>query len=155
MRRVANRLCGSGSTLAVMPEVFANMGREFDELLNEFWPGPRADKAAVFHGAAEIWEDESALHLEFDVPGVKSTDVQVQVHDNHLILSLERKPVEGRQPTASSRRYGRVERRWRLSDGLQTEGVNAELNDGVLHITLPKRPEAQPRTVPVSSRSES
>lgn len=156
MRRVANRLCGSGGgTLAVMPEVFVNLGREFDELWNEFWPGSREGKAAPFDGAAEVWEDEAAFHLEFDVPGVKQSDVQVQVHDNYLILSVERKPNESRQPSASSRRYGRFERRWRLSDGLQIDGVSADLADGVLHVTLPKRPEVQPRTVPISSRSES
>ena len=64
-----------------------------------------------------------------------------------LFIKGERKPEEGRRYLYNGRPYGRFERVVTLPEAVTTDGVQAELKDGVLRIELPKSPEARPRKI--------
>jgi HSP20 family protein len=95
-----------------------------------------------------MWEDEHAITVEVDAPGVKAEDVEVSVHDGELIVRGERK-CERTGGGCDARSYGRFEQRLTLPAAVEADKVEAKLSNGVLTITLPKSEEAKPRRIAV------
>lgn len=98
-----------------------------------------------------VWQDDENFFVEADLPGVSESDVGVTVHLGQLFIRGERKAPEGRKHLFNSRGFGRFERTITLPEDVRSDAVNAELVDGVLKVTLPKRPEAQPKRIAVHS----
>ena len=124
--------------------------------------GDRAIKVLVFQGAGDnadgsgwwapwaCWEDDGHLHLELELPGVAKDDLELVTHQGKLLVKCQRKaPEEGKQFRFNTRRYGEFERVISLPDTIDTDAIQAELRDGVLHVTLNKRAEAQPKRINV------
>lgn len=98
-----------------------------------------------------VWQDEDAVHVEFELPGVAEGDIDVTVHQGTVSIRGERKPAEGRKYFYNTRSYGRFERALRLPVGIDTENVQAKLTNGVLHLTFPKKAEAKPKKITLQS----
>jgi HSP20 family protein len=102
----------------------------------------------------DIAEDEHALWLWADMPGVTPDQVEVELHDNVLRLegrvSLE--GYEGLVPVHIEYNVGNYLRRFTLSNSRQfdREQIGARLTNGVLEVKLPKVEAAKPRKIPVS-----
>jgi len=107
---------------------------------NPAWAGP----------PLSMWEDEDRFQIEVELPGFTEQDVDITVHNGKLSLRGERKPQEGRRYLYNSRAFGRFERVIGLPETVGSESVQAELRDGVLHISMPKSPEAKPRKISVN-----
>lgn len=120
---------------------------EFDNLLNHFF---RPEEAAMWRAPASIWEADNAYHIELDAPGVKKEDVELTFDKGALQVTLERKAPEGdRTNWHNERGYGRITRSVSLPDTVDPESIAAELADGVLHVTVTKLPEAQPKKIEI------
>jgi HSP20 family protein len=98
-----------------------------------------------------LWEDDEAVYIELDAPGVKDSDIEVEVHQNRLNVRVERKAPEGRSFAFNNRAFGKFERSVGLPPNLDSEAVHARLADGVLSIRLNKRAEAKPRRVAIET----
>jgi HSP20 family protein len=98
-----------------------------------------------------LLQDEDHLYVEADLPGMADEDVEVTVHRGVLFIRGERKPEQGRQYLYNGRTSGRFERAITLPDEVDTEAVQAELNQGVLRVAMPKRPETKPRKITLKS----
>jgi HSP20 family protein len=111
-----------------------------------------SEQAQRFTPPVDIYEDEQSIALTLEVPGVREADIKIQLEGVNLEVSGERKLAEG-QKRESFRRmervYGSFRRLFRLPTTVSTEQVAASYADGVLTIRLNKRPESQPRTIPV------
>jgi HSP20 family protein len=90
-----------------------------------------------------MWEDENQVHIEVDLPGVELKDLEVSIHDDVLTIKAERRVEENRKFRSNGRRFGRFERSLQLPESIDAGAVDAQLANGVLHLTLPKRPEAR------------
>jgi HSP20 family protein len=128
-----------------LTEPFRDMDRLFDQLFKPFngstgWAAPMA-----------VWEDESQVYVEAEVPGVSQDAIDVTVHNGQLHISCERRAPEGRQFAYNERQYGRFERRLSLPDTVDTDSIKAEMRDGILSVTLAKTPQAQPRKIAIQS----
>jgi HSP20 family protein len=111
------------------------------------WPSARA-----FAPDFEVRETKDAYVFRADVPGVAQGDVDIQLTGNVLAISGERKAEavrEGERYFAIERGYGRFSRSFALPEGTDGEHVTADLKDGVLTVTVPKKPEVQPRRISV------
>jgi HSP20 family protein len=100
----------------------------------------------------DIYEDEKAIYVKADLPGVVPDDIDIEVKDNVLRLRGERKREEEESKDGYrrvERRYGAFHRSITLPDTVDTAGIDASYKDGVLTLTLPKRPESQPREIKV------
>jgi HSP20 family protein len=98
-----------------------------------------------------LWQDEDHLYVEADLPGMADEDVEVTVHRGVLTIRGERKPEPDRQYLYNGRTWGRFERAITLPDEVDTEAVQAELTQGVLRVSMPKRPETKPRKIMLKS----
>jgi HSP20 family protein len=100
--------------------------------------------------AFEVKETNDAFVFRADVPGLKEDDLEISVTGNRLTISGKREDErkdENDRYFAYERSYGSFTRTFTLPEGVDTEHVNAELKDGVLGLTLPKRPEVQPKKI--------
>lgn len=108
-----------------------------------------------FAPAFEVKETKEGFLFKADVPGIKEKDLEITMTGNRLTISGKRE-AEKEENTdtyyACERSYGGFTRAFTLPEG--TDGGNhirAELNDGVLTLLLPKRPELQPRRIEVKA----
>ncbi len=118
--------------------------------------GPR-DGAAVrpvkVTPAVDVYEDKQGITLWADLPGVSKDKLEINVHDGNLSIEAEAvvatpaglrvQHVEIREP--------RFARTFTLSPDLDTSKIEAELRDGVLKLTIPRREEARPRRIEVKT----
>lgn len=126
-----------------------NMDRMFDHLFHGF---DRSLPVDGWKAPLAVGEDQEHYYVEVELPGVPQDAVEVTVQNRQLLISYERRIPEGRQFLYNERLYGCCERRLALPASVSVEAIKAEMRDGLLHITLDKVPEAQPRTIAIESR---
>lgn len=118
---------------------------EFDRLFNQFF---RAEEVATWRAPASIWEAEDKFHIELDAPGVTKDSVELTFDKGVLQVSLERKAPEGERTSwYNERGYGKVSRSISLPETVDADTITADLKDGVLYVSITKRPEAQPKRI--------
>ncbi|MFE9172924.1 Hsp20/alpha crystallin family protein [Streptomyces kebangsaanensis] len=132
---------------------------EFDELLSQMSglleSAVGAAPAAAWTPLADVSESEDAFHIEIELPGVKSKDIDVEANGPELVVTGEIKERERKGVLRrSTRRVGAFEYRLRLPGELDTHKIKAEMQDGVLSITVPKAEAARPRRVQISESGE-
>jgi HSP20 family protein len=102
----------------------------------------------------EVKEANDAFVFKADVPGLKEEDLEISLTGNRLTVSGKRddeRRDENERYFAIERNYGTFTRTFTLPDGVDSDHVGAELKDGVLTLTLPKRPEIQPKKIQLKS----
>lgn len=112
-------------------------------------PIDRADEPWI--PLADTSETDDAYVIEVDVPGVRKDQVDIQLQDRDLVITGEI-PEPGQQGRRHrrSRRTGRFEFRTYLPGDVNADGVNAQLSDGVLTVTIPKAEAAKPHHIEIS-----
>ncbi len=122
--------------------------RDFDRLLQQTTGGSRLP---VMPMDAFRHEDHFVVH--FDVPGVDPSSIELTVEKNVLTVSAERRwePAEGDQVLVSERPQGSFSRQLFLGEGLDSDGIEANYDNGVLTVTIPVAERAKPRRVEISS----
>jgi HSP20 family molecular chaperone IbpA len=110
-------------------------------------PGP------VFTPAVDIFETEKELTLLADMPGVKAHGLNIDLRENILTLSGDVMSPEGANEVDVFREYriGKYYREFSLSEVIDQAKIEAQLNDGVLRLNLPKVEKATPRKVTVKA----
>ena len=123
---------------------------QFDNLVDQFFGPGTARGIQAYCVAASVWEDAGAYHVELDVPGVTRENVDVTFEKGTLRITTERiAPEEQRSGLVDERRYGKVTRTVTLPESIDPESIAAELTSGVLHVTVNKKPEAQPKRIEI------
>jgi len=101
----------------------------------------------------EVFERDNQMVVRAELPGMNKEDVHVEVDDDALLISGERRDEQENTQGGfrhSERRYGRFLRRIPLPEGTDPNQINASFRSGLLEITLPmKRPERQSRQVEI------
>ena len=102
---------------------------------------------------ADVVEDGEGYHFYFDMPGIKADSVNVQVEDGDLVIETERKRPEWSKDAEihlSERSYGTMRRAFTMPEDACAEGIKATYRDGVLEVTVAKKPEAKPTRIKVN-----
>ena len=100
----------------------------------------------------DIFETAEAVQISCDMPGVPKQQVKVTTEGNFLTISGERRLEHENQREGYhrvERTYGAFERTFTLPQNVDAASVSAQYRDGVLTLTLPKRPEAKPRQIEI------
>ena len=122
---------------------FQNMQKTF-EYMNRLMQSieSAAEAPAVdFVPAVNTREADDAYYIEVDLPGVKKEDINIDVKDNILTISGERKVEEERKEDDFYRVesvYGKFERSFSLPEDVDADKIEAEAKDGVLTVKIPK-----------------
>ncbi len=134
------------------PATLDELRREFDNAVDSV--SGAVSRTCGSQPPLSVWESDERLVVEFDVPGVRQSDIQVSVEDGVLTVAGTRQPSEhaGEQKHADGR-FGGFSRGIKLHESLDPTSIEAELDSGVLTLSISRRAEAQPRTIPVTVRS--
>lgn len=135
----------------VFSEVNA-MQDEFARLFNRVAPYAASTAAGVAGPLLNVWEDENALYVEADLPGVDPAKLDVTVTEgNHLTIQGERPAPEvgGAVWVRQERPAGKFARAVGLPALVDADKVEAKYEHGVLRLTLPKHEAAKPRKIAV------
>jgi HSP20 family protein len=136
--------------------------RQADRLINNVvadffeWPAIRWSGRVWNRNfpAMDLWEDGENFYAEVEVPGLKMEDVEILVHGNELTVKGSPEPEEEREGVnfhVRERSVGEFGGKVQLPKDVDVEKVEAELENGVLRIKLPKASSALPRKVEVRS----
>jgi HSP20 family protein len=120
---------------------------------------PTAGTAAsqTFMPHFDVKETKDSYVFTADLPGIKEEDLEIQFTGNQLVISGKRDATEQKDSDRYhlyERVYGRFTRSFTLPDGTNADQVTAHLKDGVLNLTIGKRPEVQPRKIPLSAKPQ-
>lgn len=127
------------------------MNRLFDETLS-----PESGDGAFAPSwvpAADVYDSPEAYLVELELPGIARKDIDLTARGRELTVRGERHPAGGRSAAFHrlERRYGPFARSFRFDADIDAEGVEAEINNGLLRLTVPKKkPRATKRVVKVS-----
>jgi HSP20 family protein len=121
------------------------MNRMFDDFFRDF--DMRLPMAAGGQWPQlDVAETDKEVTVTAELPGIEEKDVELLLEDGVLTLKGEKRAeTEDKDRQFSERYYGRFERRIPLDAEVQADKVEANFKNGVLTVTLPKDPEAQPK----------
>ena len=117
----------------------------FDRL-NSFRQDIEEAACGHMHARADVIEDKDAYHFYLDIPGLKAESLDVQVDDDQLTVAAERKSPEWPQEAEihiAERGHGPIRRAFKLPLNASRDGIRASYTDGVLELTVEKRPESK------------
>ncbi|ABC75930.1 Hsp20/alpha crystallin family protein [Syntrophus aciditrophicus] len=142
---------------------FYSLQREMNRLFDDFFRGfdlePFAtmeDRYAGFTPSIDVRENDDALTIKAEIPGIDEKDVEVLVSDDSVTIKGEKKEEQedkGKDYYRLERTYGSFHRVIPLPKGINLEKVEATFKNGLLSIKLPKTEEAQTKSkkIPIST----
>jgi HSP20 family protein len=133
-----------------MDSLQSDMNRLFDRFFDSRSGNGRA--AQRWLPAMDLVENEDALVLRADLPGMTEDDVEIEVKDGVLTVSGERKAEseeKGEGYHRVERSFGRFARSLTLPQGTEADEVDAGFENGVLEVRIPKPAESKPTRVQI------
>ena len=134
----------------------SNLGNrtEFDDIVNRWfgdqswgqWP------AGGFNVPTDVFHTDDRLVIRMELPGVSADDVDVTIQENVLLINGTRKFPFDADKVRFVRRgtfYGDFTQKVALGKGLNTEGIGANYENGVLEVTIPYAEEVQPKKISI------
>ena len=107
---------------------------------SSLWPAGRLTELGTFYPSVDMFIDGNELVFKADLPGVRKEDIEIDIADNMLTISGEKK-VEEKFESGScfsyERSHGSFRRRFELPEGTDTDKVKAHLDNGVLEVRIP------------------
>jgi HSP20 family protein len=105
----------------------------------------------TFVPAADIYETEDALAVVMEMPGVEKEDLDVGLENDVLRVNgrIDFGKYKEMEPVYAEYNVGHYERSFALSSTIDQERIAANLEDGVLTLTLPKARQAEPRRIAI------
>lgn len=99
----------------------------------------------------DIYEDKAGITLKADLPGVSRERLDVQLDGDTLIIEGEVAidMPEGMEALYADMNATHYRRSFTLSHELEADRINAEMKNGELTLTIPKRAELQPRKIEI------
>jgi HSP20 family protein len=141
--------------------VFEQMDRLFEDFFGRrfgpWWPGARWPEIRwpaemEVSPSVDIFEDKDEVVVKAEIPGMVKEDVDVNIAENTLTISGEKKKeekVEKKDYYCLERSYGSFSRSFHLPSDVQTEKAKATFKNGILEIRLPKTEEAKKKEIKV------
>lgn len=135
---------------------FVGLSNRLTRLLDGGFGGldwqPREGATTAWLPPVDIFEEDNAIRITSEIPGVRPEDVKLSVENNLLTISgTKRQVAEERTDRVHryERTYGAFERSFTLPASVDANGIKATYEHGVLTVTLPKVEKAKPRQIEV------
>ena len=137
-----------------LPDRFWPESSLLDDFFGDFAFGPALSQTARnFRPTVDIFEKEGNLVLSVELPGISEKEIDLSLDGNVLNIRGERES-ENKEDSKTYHRqesfHGTFRRSFALPETVDPEGIAADYKNGVLTVTIPHKPEAKPREIPVS-----
>lgn len=134
----------------------AAMQSAMDRLFDDAWRGwPTVSGMNLNSLAFDVHETDNAYTVTTALPGVKAEHINVKMQDGVLTVNAEIPQPETPENTRAlmqERVWGHFSRSISLPQSVNSEQVEATYEDGILTLTLPKAPEAQPKLIAIKNK---
>lgn len=127
----------------------SNLFRDMDRMFSEV-------TSAANSYPADLYETDDKLVLELSVPGLRAEDLDISVEDGQLTVSG--KALSEHKEEGEERRYwlqsiarSEFSRSLKLPKSVDVENISAQVQNGILHLTMPKAAEAQVRKIEIQA----
>ena len=127
--------------------------RDMNRLFNTFFEPSTGSVMRRWSPARDLVETEDNYVLRADLPGVSEGDVKIELDDNVLTISGERKSAHKEAKEGYyrvERAYGSFSRTLTLPEGVDADAISASFDRGVLEVRVPKPEQRKPRKVEIS-----
>ncbi len=130
--------------------------REFGRMAQQFFGSADAAVAGAVAYPVDMREDDENIYVDAELPGYNKENISITLEKGVLQISAEHaEENNGNENNKGTqlireRRWARYFRSFTLPAPVAEEDVKATFENGVLHLTLPKRPEVKPRRITVS-----
>ena len=141
---MADRIIPPFGGFVVYPDAGGNI---FERMFGSGHKPEPSDEPSAMTPLVDIWEDDDAVTVTTDLPGVRKDDVHVSFTDGTLTINAEvrREERQGGHWVKHERRVGTYVRTLHLSGNVNPDHISASLSDGVLRLSIakPKRTESK------------
>jgi HSP20 family protein len=147
-----NRMTLWGDAFSPVTQFRSEFDRLFDDWLTPSMHGLRTE--SHFVPACEVEEQDDHYLIAIEMPGVKKDDIKMEAVERQLVISGERRDENRRKEeglTYSERRYGKFQRTFSLPTGVDVSRIEANYQDGILHVAVPKAETSKPRQIKISN----
>jgi HSP20 family protein len=137
--------------LLMKPEPFSS---EINRLFDTLFESPGTGRTQRWAPAIDLVEADDHFLLKADLPGLSEDDVTIEVQDNVLTVSGERKAEHERKEKGFyrlERSFGRFSRSLTLPEGVNADAISASFDKGVLEVSIPKPEERKPRRISIGN----
>jgi HSP20 family protein len=139
-----------------VPEIFDQFRREMDELVRSFFGGgleaTRGTALQAWAPRVDVEETEKEIVVKADLPGVDPKDIEIIAHEGVLIVKGQKKEEreeKGKQYHRVERFEGQFYREIPRPAAADADKITAKSANGVVTVTIPKKPEAQAKKITV------
>jgi len=120
----------------------ARIENELNKLFEEVIPARKEGaEIQIWAPRVDVYEKDNNIIVEAEIPGAKKEDIEVKIKENNVIIKGEVKKEEEKKEEnyyRSERFYGKFERVIPLPAEVKAEEAKAEIQDGVLKVSIPK-----------------
>ena len=132
-----------------------NLFMPMNSLLEEFFGDlvPEGTAQTGFRPPLDLREDDGYFYAQLELPGLKKEEVKISLEDNILTVRGEKKKqnlLEKEEYRRVERSYGVFERGFRLPQEIQEDAIRAEMDNGILKISIPKTEKVEPRQIAIN-----
>ena len=127
-----------------------DLTRFFDDF---FSVSPTSLFETAWMPSLDVSEDDKAIHVKAEIPGIEEKDLNVSLENNMLTISGEKKEEkkeENKRYMVSERRFGSFYRSITLPDGVKSDGISASFTNGVLRVEIPKAESVKPKKIKIN-----
>jgi HSP20 family protein len=125
---------------------------DFMERFFKGWPTVSWSEPGMWNPRTDVDENDREVRIDIEVPGMKKEEIKVELKNDVLTISGERKKekkIEKTEYSREERYYGRFERSFELPDNIESDRISAMYRDGVLTVTVPKTGKPAAKEVPI------
>ena len=134
---------------------FMTLRQAMDQLFNDAYTRPVSMSGVSASPAIDLYQDNDNVVVKAALPGLKAEDVEISVTGDTLSLRGEYKQESEKKDATyhiREQRYGSFERTIRLPIDVQTNKAEANFEDGILTITLPKAETVKPKMINIKAK---
>jgi HSP20 family protein len=141
--------------MAITPyRTSTDLGPVFDDLLRTFagWGGRMGSTSLLRAPEADVIEAEDRIRVVVELPGMRSEEIDLELENNVLTISGEKREERQEENDAwhlSERRYGKFSRSFALPRDVEQDRIEANFENGVLTVTIPKSEKSRRRRIEV------
>ena len=128
---------------------------EMSRLFRQFGANETGTQRESWMPSIDVFEKADSIQLKAELAGMKPEDINIEVEDNVLTVSGERRFEEEVQQDKYyriERRYGSFARSIALPQGVDGDRIQATYENGILEVTVPKVEQARPKKIAVSTK---
>lgn len=129
---------------------------DMDDVINKFMMRPFFREGLEIEPRIkmDVKEADGSYLIKAEIPGVKRDDIHVTIEGNRVSISAEvkqeKEAKEGERVIRCERSYGMTSRSFNLADEVDQSKAQAKYTDGVLELTLPKKPGSSRKEIPIA-----